>query len=238
MKQQNEPSVPPSPEVIYFIQAPKEKVNLKDAYNSKAATALGVVHIVCGLIALGADITGMVNGDLPLATGTGIWTSVFFFVSGAVGIGGAQSGNKFLVMATLETAIINAVFAGILLIMSAISLVQFQELTSFNYRYMDERSPLMSEVQLSARKTWVLIAMSATMLVTAIVSASLACSPLCCRSTRQATFHYNPKQVHATKKTKTTPNRCTPPPTKTTKTTPSRLQRSTYQHFKTKRPTI
>merc|ERR1712241_1489890 len=100
--------------------APKEKVNIKDAYNIKAATALGVIHIICGLIALGSDIAGMVNGNMSFATG--IWTSVFFFISGGLAIGGAQSGKKCLVVATMVMAIISAVSAGILLIMSALFL--------------------------------------------------------------------------------------------------------------------
>merc|ERR1712212_1183916 len=106
------------------IQAPKEKVNIKDVYNVKAATVLGVVHIFCGFIALGSDIGGLVNGDVTAAA-TGIWTSVFFFVSGGLAIGGARSGNKCLVVATMVMAIISAVSAGILFIMSSISLSVF-----------------------------------------------------------------------------------------------------------------
>merc|ERR1711936_9523 len=107
-------------QVIYIIQAPKDQVNIKDVYNIRAATALGVIHIICGLIALASDIAGMVNEQFAFATG--IWTSVFFFVSGGLAIGGARSGNKCLVVATMVLAIISAVSAGILLIMSALSL--------------------------------------------------------------------------------------------------------------------
>merc|ERR1712233_91439 len=110
-------------QVIYIIHAPKDKVNIKDVYNIKAATALGVIHIICGLIALGSDIAGMVNEQFAFATG--IWTSVFFFVSGGLAIGGARSGNKCLVVATMVMAIISAVSAGILLIMSALALEFF-----------------------------------------------------------------------------------------------------------------
>merc|ERR1711971_1049521 len=92
MEQQSEPTNAPH-QVIYIIQAPKEKVDIKDAYNLKAATVLGVIHIVCGFIALGSDIAGMVNGDVTAAA-TGIWTSVFFFVSGGLAIGGARSGRQ------------------------------------------------------------------------------------------------------------------------------------------------
>jgi len=181
MEQQSEPTNA-SHQVIYIIQAPKEKVDIKDAYNLKAATVLGVIHIVCGFIALGSDIAGMVNGDVTAAA-TGIWTSVFFFVSGGLAIGGARSGNKCLVVATMVMAIISAISAGILLIMAAISL----HFIGY-YRYRGELAPASYVL---------LIAMGATMLIIAIASASLTCHPLCCRSTKQGAVHYNPSQVAA-----------------------------------------
>merc|ERR1712212_1273445 len=165
------------------IQAPKEKVNIKDVYNVKAATVLGVIHIVCGFIALGSDIAGLVNGDVTAAA-TGIWTSVLFFVSGGLAIGGARSGNKCLVVATMVMAIISAVSAAILLIMSAIQLGIGSRYRGG--RYMDGMTPVFFGL---------LIAMGASMLIVAIASASLTCYPLCCRSTKQGTVHYNPNQV-------------------------------------------
>merc|ERR1712038_1370309 len=119
MEQPSDPSA--AHQVIYIVQAAKEKVNIKDAYNVKAATVLGIIHIIFGLISLGIEITNLVvdgNGNVA----TGIWTSVFFFISGGLAIGGARSGNKCLVVATLVMAIISAVSAGILLIISTIHL--------------------------------------------------------------------------------------------------------------------
>merc|ERR1712226_564888 len=124
MEQPSDPSAPH--QVIYIVQAAKEKVNIKDAYNVKAATVLGIIHIIFGLISLGFEISNLVVDNLSVATG--IWTSVFFFISGGLAIGGARSGNKCLVVATLVMAIISAVSAGILLILSAILLVS-------SYRY-------------------------------------------------------------------------------------------------------
>merc|ERR1712038_1045878 len=124
MEQPSDPSAPH--QVIYIVQAAKEKVNIKDAYNVKAATVLGIVHIIFGLISLGFEITNLVVDNLSVATG--IWTSVLFFISGGLAIGGARSGNKCLVVATLVMAIISAVSAGILLILSTILLVS-------SYRY-------------------------------------------------------------------------------------------------------
>merc|ERR1711936_224870 len=104
MEQPSDPSAPH--QVIYIAQAAKEKVNIKDAYNVKAATVLGIIHIIFGLISLAFEITNLVVGNVSVATG--IWTSVFFFISGGLAIGGARSGNKCLVVATLVMAIISA----------------------------------------------------------------------------------------------------------------------------------
>ena len=180
MEQQSVTDAPATPhQVIYIIEAPKEKVNIKDAYNIKAATALGVIHIICGFIALGSDIAGMVDDYMSLATG--IWTSVFFFISGGLAIGGARSGNKCLVVATMVMAIISAISAGILLIMSSIFL-QILGYRSYDYGV----SPV---------SYGLLIAMGAMMLIVAIASASLTCYPLCCRSNKQGAVHYQPNQV-------------------------------------------
>merc|ERR1712076_85831 len=176
MEQPSDPSAPH--QVIYIVQAAKEKVNIKDAYNVKAATVLGIIHIIFGLISLGIEITNLVvdgNGNVA----TGIWTSVFFFISGGLAIGGARSGNKCLVVATLVMAIISAVSAGILLILSSILLVS-------SYRYS-----VMTSLAFG-----LLIGTGATMLIIAIASASLTCKPLCCGSSNQGTVHYNPNLVN------------------------------------------
>merc|ERR1712218_575800 len=175
MEQPSDPSAPH--QVIYIVQAAKEKVNIKDAYNVKAATVLGIIHIIFGLISLGIEITNVVVYFDSVATG--IWTSVFFFISGGLAIGGARSGNKCLVVATLVMTIISAVSAGILLIISSIHLV-----ISYRYSFM---TPLTFGL---------LIVTGATMLIIAIASASLTCKPLCCGPSNQGTVHYNPNLVN------------------------------------------
>merc|ERR1712062_723060 len=115
MEQPSDPSAPH--QVIYIVQAAKEKVNIKDAYNVKAATVLGIIHIIFALISLGIEITNLVIDNLSVATG--IWTSVLFFISGGLAIGGARSGNKCLVVATMVMSIISALVAGSLIFTSA-----------------------------------------------------------------------------------------------------------------------
>ena len=87
MAQQIGPNAPN--QVVFIIQAPKEKMNLKDVYNIKAAKALGIIHIICGFITLVAEIGSLMSGDY-FTVGNGIWTSVIFFVSGGLAIGGAR----------------------------------------------------------------------------------------------------------------------------------------------------
>ena len=71
MEQQNIPNT----QFVYLTQAPKEKrdKDLKDAYNVKATRILGVVHIVCGLIAFSSEIN-MIENQNPrfIRIGTGI----------------------------------------------------------------------------------------------------------------------------------------------------------------------
>ena len=181
MAEQNEQSA--APQVIYIVQAPKERLDLRDVYNVKAATVLGVVHIICGIIALSSDIVVMVD-DSNISLAAGIWTSVFFFISGGLAIGGARSGNKCLVVATMVMAIISAVCAGALLIQSAILVSIFGSRRSYHYHRDQGQLELVSYV--------LMITMGVTMLISAITSASLTCRPLCCSPTKQGVVHYRP----------------------------------------------
>ena len=180
MEQQNIPNR----QDVYLTQAPnineERKKDLKDAYNLKAARILGVVHITYGLIAFSSEIN-MIENQHPrfIRIGTGIWTSVFFFVSGGLAIGGAQSGRKCVVVATMVMSIISAVCAGILLIMSSINMANNRS-WNYNDQYF-HKNPVASYV--------LLILSGLAMLIAAIVSASLTCKPLCCRLVRQEFVH-------------------------------------------------
>ena len=74
-----------------------------------------------GLLAFSSELHVILNGSpRNFSIGAGIWTSVFFVVSGGLSIGGARSGSKCLVVSTMEMSIISAVCAGGLLIASSI----------------------------------------------------------------------------------------------------------------------
>ena len=138
-QQQNEPNA--AHQVIYISHL--HQPNLKDEYKIKAATVLGVIHIICGFLAFLAEINRS-SHDFSIVSPLGFtagFTAALSFVTGGVAIGGARSGNEYMMVLTLVMAIVSAIFAGILLVLSAILL------DSYSYS--------------------LLIAMSATMLISA-----------------------------------------------------------------------
>ena len=118
MEQQNEPNEPEH--VVNISHSPmKHNKNLKDAYSTIAATILGVFQMIIGVVSFSGEIDIIWNHShtyhvsavygllgsmfLPFAL-----PSMIFFVSGGIAIGGAQSGNKCLMIATLVMSIISA----------------------------------------------------------------------------------------------------------------------------------
>ena len=178
-EQENAPNSPN--QVTHNVEAAMEKEKVKEAYNVKAATVVGVIHIICGIIALGADIRGM-SSALSSFPGFGIGSSVFFFVSGGLAIGGARSGNKCLLVATMVMCIISVLAAGSLLFMSLLFLL---------VTCMDAGQDCQSTLD----PYWCFVGVGAVMLVLAVASASLTCRPLCCPSTKKATTYYNTNQA-------------------------------------------
>ena len=162
-----------------------EAPNKANAYNrrttgAKAATVLGALHIISGIITILAE-SAFSSSDLstyrpPLSLFLDpIFLFVLFFITGGLAIAGANTGNKGLLVATMVMSIISAVFAGILLMYSAMW-----------YRIYSRAE--------------VLIVIGAMMLLIAIASASLTCNqPFCCPSTNQnlnqGTVHCIPNQV-------------------------------------------
>lgn len=183
----------------------KHQNDIKDTYNVKAATVLGFAHIICGVISgfCGINEIDVVNHEYSVSTiGAGVWSSMFFFTSGGLAIVGAQSGKKGLVVATMVMAIISAVCAGVLLITSALS-ARNQLFTSYDDN--DHHNHLQTSQVLDDRNKSLLASYSlliiagATMLIVAIISASLTCQPLCCRSTDQEMVHQvddQPQQIN------------------------------------------
>ena len=78
------------------------KKSVKKNYKYKAATAMGIIHVICGVLAITANINVFfvdTGRSFPVGVfGTGIWSSVFFFISGGLSIGsGRKPGTVALV---------------------------------------------------------------------------------------------------------------------------------------------
>ena len=89
---------------------------------------------------------------------------MFFITTGGLAIGGAHSGNKCLVVATLVMAIFSAIMACILLIINGISM----------------SIPMGSAGNEGFITTTIEMVIGGVMLIVGITSASLTCRPLCC----------------------------------------------------------
>ena len=166
------------PQVIYIVQS-RPRQSVRESYAARTAAVLGGLLVLGGLAVLIADIVGILHGLAPIATG--IWTSVFFIVSGGLAIGGARSGSKCLVVATLVMTVISAVSAGVLLILASIQ-IGFEAYKCsdggggrYSYNYGDNYGCT------GAAVLGLQIGVSLALLVAACVLASLTCRPLCCR---------------------------------------------------------
>jgi len=185
MMTENGPPSQAQPQVIYIMQAPKGET-LKDSYASRAATVLGVIHILCGISALLADILGIVFTEvIPISTG--IWASVFFCISGGLAIGGARSGNKCLIVATMVMSIISAVSAGILIIMSGVLMGAH---VNFRCEYYDRGCGAYIPLAIQ-------VVAGLVMLIVGITSSALTCKATCCgKEVSQGRVHYTSDQTH------------------------------------------
>ena len=99
---------------------------------------------------------------------------MFFITTGGLAIGGAHSGNKCLVVATLVMAIFSAIMAGILIIINGISM----------------SIPMGPAGDEGFITTTIEMVIGGAMLIVGITSASLTCRPLCCSSSQQGLVYY------------------------------------------------
>ena len=115
-----------------------------------------------------------------LNSAPGILAAVFFITTGGLAIGGARSGNKCLVVATLVMAIFSAIMASTLISMAGINM---------SMTYIGSEGFIACSIE---------VAIGGVMLIVGITSASLTCRPLCCSpssSGQQGLGYYAPNQV-------------------------------------------
>ena len=157
--------------IIIVVEKSLTKVSLEKSYKPRAATVIGAIHILCGLVACVSNIA------LLLAVyrfhvgvfGTGIWSSVFFIISGSLSICSGKNTNSCLIISTMVMSIFSAINAGIMILFSAIGLAYDD---CYYYGSCDVHADVFHGIQLPA---------GIIELVLAITSAILSCMATCCR---------------------------------------------------------
>ena len=161
--------------IIIVVEKSSTKVSLEKSYKPRAATVIGAIHILCGLVACVSNIA------LLLAVyrfhvgvfGTGIWSSVFFIISGSLSICSGKNTKSCLIISTMVMSILSAVSAGILVIFSALGLDP-DNYDSYSCQFYDcyVDTGIFHGIQLLV---------GIIEMVLAISSASISCKATCCR---------------------------------------------------------
>jgi len=160
--------------IYIVVEKSKSTKSIQESYKSKAARIIGILHIICGVVALGMGIALTERSSRSYYSGigmigSGIWSSVFFFISGGLSIGSARNGNKCLVISTMVMSIFSAITAGILVIISGVGWGTF-----YCYNNNDcTRKDVMNAV---------LVMVGITELILAITSSVISCKATCCCS--------------------------------------------------------
>ena len=153
---------------IIVVEKSSTKASLEKSYDSRDATIIGVIHILCGIAASFSTLLllspeGHVGGFvLP-----GIWCSVFFIISGSLSICSGKNTTSCLIISTMVMSIFSAISAGVLIIFSTIVLLLKHAMKSRHYEV---------EVYL-----YIQLLAGIIELVVAITSAILSCMATCCR---------------------------------------------------------
>merc|ERR1712055_266287 len=159
--------------IVIVVEKSSTKVSLEKSYKSRAVTIIGAIHILCGIAACFSNIALLLFiSRLHVGVfGTGIWSSVFFIISGSLSICSGKNTNSCLIISTMVMSIISAISAGILIIFSAIGLAHDGGYLC-EYYDCDVHPEVFHGIQLLA---------GIIELVLAITSASLSCKATCCR---------------------------------------------------------
>ena len=147
-----------APRTIFLSRSVKAGRSFHESYHVRAATMLGVLEVVCGGVTMATHLAGLVL-DIHIPIHMGIWTSLFFIVSGLLAVSGARTGSKRVVVATLVMSVLSIICAAVLLITSAF---------------------LLDTHAWRPREVYAIeLGVAAVMVVAASTSALLTCCPLC-----------------------------------------------------------
>merc|ERR1711915_142301 len=172
--------------VYIVIEKTSDAKLLKVNYKTRSAVLIGIIHIICGFLALSGNIGQLftpTSSHLGLL-GTGIWSSMFFFISGGLSVCSGKNPNSCLVISTMVMSIFSAISASILIIFSSFGI-------AFDADYYYHKSSASQSV------VWFLhilqLLSGVTELFMSITSSSLACKATCCRNEEERSNPYTVK---------------------------------------------
>ena len=175
---------------VVVIEKTSRKKPIEDCYETKHARKVGEVHIFCAAIALIAGVFLVLNHDRRKgfgSAGTGIWSSVFFFITGVLSIFSAKRGNSCQVVSILVMGIISALSAFTLIIFSFSALGNDScSYTSYNYKIITN-----CEDKVRVGLNILQISVGVIEMVLAIISSSISCKAACCRDKLDTCTHSN-----------------------------------------------
>merc|ERR1712179_155705 len=157
--------------IVIVVEKTSNKKSIKKSYKSKAATVIGIIHIICGFLAFFANVgLFFIQPSYRFHFGglaTGIWNSVFFFIAGGLSIGSGRNSSSCLVIGSMVMSILSAISAGILIIFSGLGLG-----LDCYYRSACTQLEILHGLELVA---------GIVEMVIAITSSVLSCKATCCR---------------------------------------------------------
>merc|ERR1712198_109276 len=161
-------------EVYIVIEKSADKQLLKANYKTRSAILIGIIHIICGFLALSGNVS-LFSTSTRFNWGIlipGIRSSVFFFISGGLSICSGKNPNSCLVISTMVMSIFSAISAGILIIFSS-----FGVAFDVDVRY---HSSSTREVPFFLH---ILLLLAGVMeLFMSITTSTLGCKAFCCRN--------------------------------------------------------
>lgn len=160
--------------VYVVIEKSDDTKLLRAIYKTKSAILIGMIHILCGFMASSGNV-GLFFTSTRFHTGffgTGIWSSIFFFISGGLSVCSGNNPNSCLIISTLVMGVFSAISAGSLIIFSSFGI-------ALDPRVVYHKN---SSTQVLLYFFHILQLLSGvTELFMSIASSSLACKAFCCR---------------------------------------------------------
>lgn len=164
------------------------------SYPGVASQILGAVQIALGALLILFNIIGIVIKAEHARSGTGMWTGVFFIITGAFGIPAGRTKLQCHIVSFMVMSIISAVLAVPVLITYSVGAACDSKEDCYN-DYWDYKSESQKGARVGMGTMMALF--GATELIVAIVSSGLCCGGMCCYGPSsqgevvgQGTVHY------------------------------------------------